>query len=187
MRLAPSLAALALLSLAACGSEPELVAVSAPEAQGQYRVSMATLELKEPSLPAYALADEIAVETETGLVVSGSDVLWADKPDRAIALEITRHLSALTSARIAPSPWPFESLPEAALDLRFETVLARADGTFELAGQYFLGRLDDGRERSGRFDLSEPIAQPVGPVSISAARARAILALSELLAREALR
>ncbi|MBT0959451.1 membrane integrity-associated transporter subunit PqiC [Alphaproteobacteria bacterium KMM 3653] len=187
MSLKSSFAALGLLILTGCGGATDLVAVNEPTAKGSYRVSLSTLELREPSLPSYALADEISVEAEDGTLVSIPDVLWADKPERAIALELTRHLSGLTRARIAASPWPFEALPEGTLDLRFETLLARANGSFQVTGQYFVGRLDAGPERSGFFDLSVPIAEPVSPVTVSQARGRAIALLAEDLAKNALR
>lgn len=175
------------VGLAGCGGTPERVAVSEPTAEGRVRVSMASLEVREPSLPGYAIADEIPVETTGGTVDTVDAVLWADKPARAISLELTRHLSALSGIRIAPSPWPFEANPDAVLDLRFETLLARADGLLAVSGQYFVARLDGGRERSGTFSLSEPITQPVSAVTISQARGRAIKTLATLLAREALR
>lgn len=178
---------IAFVVLVACGGTPALIAVSEPTAEGRVRVSVASVELKEPSLPGYALADEIPLEEEGGLVNVVEAVLWADKPARAISLELTRHLSALTRVRVAPAPWPFEAQPDASLDVRFETLLARADGRFQASGQYFVARLDGGRERSGFFDLSETIAQPATAQSISDARGRVIRALAELLAREALR
>lgn len=176
-----------MIFLTGCGSSPALVAVNEPTAEGRVWVGVTSLELKEPSLPGYAVADEIPLEAEGGLVNTVEAVLWADKPARAISLELTRHLSSLTRVRIAPTPWPFEGQPDAILDLRFETLLARADGRYQASGQYFVARLDGGRERSGFFDLSEAIAQPATAQSISQARGRVIKALASLLARDALR
>lgn len=187
MKLARWVALVCLAVLVGCGGPSALIAVNEPTAEGRVRVSMASLELKEPSLPGYALADEIPLEGDGGLVNVVDAVLWADKPARAISLELTRHLSALTRIRIAPAPWPFEAQPDASLDLRFETLLARADGQFQASGQYFVARLDGGRERSGFFDLTETIAQPATAQSISDARGRVIKALAAFLARDALR
>jgi uncharacterized lipoprotein YmbA len=187
MNMLRGLAVLWLAALVGCGSAPALVVVNEPTAEGRVRVSVESLELKEPSLPGYALADEIPLESASGLLNSVDAVLWADKPARAISLELTRHLSALTRIRVAPAPWPFENQPVGVLDLRFETLLARSDGRFHASGQYFLGRLDGGRERSGLFELSEPIAQPATAQTISEARGRVIKALANLLARDALR
>lgn len=173
--------------LAACGdTPPQLLSIDAPTAEGRVNVRLQALELGDLSLPGYAVADEVAVETERGTITTVSSVIWADKPDRAISLELTRHLRALTGIRVAPAPWPFDQRPDAVLDLRFETLLARADGTYQVSGQYFLGRLDEGRERSGNFEVREPILQPATPLTISQARGRAISRLARDLAEDAL-
>ena len=165
MRLSYVCSAVLCLVLAGCGSTPDRYPVSTPTIAGSERIGFSSVEIRDLSLPAYAAADEIPYLDETGKLVSDGSVLWADSPARAIALELSQHLTQLTKAQIAPSPWPFEKLAQASLDIRFETVLAHDSGNFQVAGQYFLGRLDGGRERSGVFDLSVPIAQPQTPAS----------------------
>jgi uncharacterized lipoprotein YmbA len=187
MRLSHVCSTVLCLVLAGCGSTPDRYPVSTPTIAGSERIGFSSVEIRDLSLPAYAAADEIPYLDETGKLVSDGSVLWADSPARAIALELSRHLTQLTKAQIAPSPWPFEKLPQASLDIRFETVLAHDRGNLQVAGQYFLGRLDSGRERSGVFDLSVPIAQPQTPATVASARGEAIAQLSKVLAQKALK
>ena len=51
---------------------------------------------------------------------------------------LTRHLNRITSARVASEPWPFLDNAAAEVEVRIEDMLARADGTFVLSGQYFV-------------------------------------------------
>jgi hypothetical protein len=104
-----------------------------------------------------------------------------------VALELSRHLAQITGARIASNPWPFEALPDARLDLRFETLVAGEDGIYRATGQYFVAVADGRRERSGLFDLSAPFDPEAGPAAVAAARGRVILDLALALARGALR
>lgn len=181
--------ALALTALlAGCGTgTPDRFAVTTPQITEHIGIAYRTLEIRDVSLPAYAETDEITRQDVTGTLVSDAAVLWADTPSRAVGLELTRHITTLTHARVASEPWPFEELPEARLEVRFETMLARADGQFQISGQYFVGTLEDRPERSGLFDLSVPIAVPDAPGAIAAARGAAIIELSKVLARRALR
>lgn len=174
--------------LAGCGaSTPDRFDVTTPEITEHIGIAYRTLEIRDVSLPTYADSDEITRQDPSGRLVSDAAVLWADTPSRAVGLELTRHLTTLTRARVASEPWPFEELPEARLDVRFETMLARADGTFRIKGQYFVSTTEDRPERSGLFDLSVPIAVPDAPGAIAAARGTAIVELSKQLARRALR
>jgi len=158
-----------------------------PQATQSQRVAFAAIELREVSLPAYAASDEIAVLGADGRVVSDGAVLWADTPDRAIALELARHLAQITGARVASAPWPFDAFPDARLDLRFETFLARADGRFDATGQYFVAVPDGGRERSGFFSQTVRFDPEAGPAAIATARAQIVLDLALFIARNGLR
>ena len=139
------------------------------------------------SLPAYAAADEIAVQDADGKLITQDSLLWADSPERAVALELARNLARLSGARIASEPWPFEAFPDARLDVRFESLVAEADGHFRASGQYFVGVSDGRRERSGLFDLSVPFDPEGGPPAIARARGQVILDLAAYIARKGLR
>ncbi|WP_299284689.1 membrane integrity-associated transporter subunit PqiC [uncultured Tateyamaria sp.] len=182
----PALAA-GLILLAACGASPDLYAVTAPEVSQTQRIAFRSVEVRDVSLPAYASANEIAVQDETGKLVTDSTVLWADEPARALSLELARNIAALSGARVAPEPWPFEAFPDARLDVRFETLVANALGQYRATGQYFVSVSDGRRERSGVFDLSVPYAVDGGPQAIAAARGQIIADLSVFIAQNGLR
>lgn len=176
---------LGLALLAACGSANRYD-VSPPQITEKTRIAFASVEVRDVSLPSYAAADEIAIRSEDGTLTSSSDVLWADAPERAIALELSQNLARLTDRRIASEPWPFEAFPDARLEIRFSELVATTTGVFSTSGQYFVA-VEEGRERSGLFDLNVPFDPAAGPNAIARARGQLILDLAEFIAREGLR
>lgn len=185
-RLTPALAALT-IALTACGGTPDLYPVTPPPVTETIPLGFAAVEVRNISLPTYAAASEIAVEDATGRLLTNSGTLWADDPERAIALELAGHLARMSRAKVATEPWPFEAFPDARLDLRFERLIAGADGQFRANGQYFVGVADGGRERSGLFDLSVPFDPAGGPPAIAKARGQLIHDLAIEVARNGLR
>ncbi len=172
----------ALLSLAACGQSPVRYA-SAPVPSGdRIGISVSQLEVREVSLPSYASSEEIWRETETGGLEADSATLWADDPSRGVTMELSRHLAAVTGARVAAEPWPFEDLPQARLVVRVDEMVAGRDNRFRLSGQYFVARLSAGQDRSGAFSVSAPFAPDAGAPAIAAARATAVRDLARLIA-----
>ncbi|MEP1768074.1 MAG: ABC-type transport auxiliary lipoprotein family protein [Sulfitobacter sp.] len=185
MKFAKHLATAATLAfLGACGA-PALVAVQPPAISETLRIGFSSVEVKDVSLPSYAAADEVAQQAPDGTLVT-SKVLWADSPERAIGLELSRNLARLTRRRIASEPWPFEEEAAATLDVRFVNLVAGTDGTFRATGQYFVG-VYEGRERSGLFDLSLAYDADGGPAAIAQARGQIILDLAKFVAKKGLR
>lgn len=174
------------LGLAACGSS-ERYAVAPPQVTETISISFAAVEVRDVSLPSYAAADEISIQNAEGTLVSSSDVLWADAPERAVALELSANLARLTGRRIASEPWPFEAFPDARLEVRFSDLLATETGQFRASGQYFVGVTDGRRERSGLFDLSVAFDPEGGPNAIARARGQLVLDLAIYIARNGLR
>lgn len=174
------------LTLTACGT-PERFLAPATQVTERQRIGFSSVELREVSLPAYAASDEIALLGADGRVESSGSVLWADTPNRAIGLELSRHLAQISGARVASAPWPFDTLPDARLDVRFETFVARADGQFEAAGQYFVAVPDGGRERSGFFRETVAFDPETGPAGIAVARGQIVLDVAQYIARNGLR
>ena len=174
------------MTLGACASDANRYAVTPPEVSERIRIAFGSVELREVSLPTYAAADEIHQEAPDGVLKSTTDVLWADAPERAIALSLSRNLAQLTRARVASDPWPFEEFPDARLDVRFEELLARADGRYQASGQYFVA-VEEGRERSGLFDLTVTYDPVGGAAAIAEARGALILNVATEIAREGLR
>lgn len=186
MNVFKSIATCALISvLAACGS-PDRYAVAIPPVTETIRIAFASVEVRDVSLPSYAAADEIHIRKSNGTLTSSSDQLWADAPERAIALELSESLSRLTNRRIASEPWPFEAYPDARLELRFSELLATDAGQFRATGQYFVGVAGGGRERSGLFDHSVTFDPQSGPSAIAAARGQLILKIAEYVAKNGL-
>lgn len=175
------------LLLAACGDNATSFAVTAPPVTDKQRISFASVEVRDVSLPTYAAAEEIAIQAVDGTLTSSADVRWADAPERAVALELSQNLARLSGRRIASEPWPFEAYPEARLEIRFAELVAQETGVFKTSGQYFVAVEDGRRERSGLFDLSVPFNPEAGPAAIAAARGQLILDLARFIARDGLR
>lgn len=170
--------------LSACTSTPaNRLDFSPVTSEVKIRASVGSVMLRTVSLPTYAAAEEIAVEVAPGIIGSDANILWADDPERAVTLAMTQQLDDILNATVGPEPWPFVGLPDVAVEVRVAQMLAGADGIFRLSGQYFVGgdRIDF-RNSSHQFDLSEPLVGD-GVSAIATAQARAVLRLSEDIAR----
>ena len=183
-----SFAALAAFPLlAACAPVPqERIAVPRAEISQTQRIAHATIALRNVSLPTYAAGETIFTADETGRLRENPGLLWADDPGRAMTLELSRHLNRITSARVASEPWPFLDNAEAEVEIRIEDMLARADGTFVLSGQYFV-TAKTGREHAHLFELSAKIPLEPTPEDVAAARAQVVRDLAVDIARRGLR
>ncbi|WP_116133409.1 membrane integrity-associated transporter subunit PqiC [Tropicimonas sp. IMCC34043] len=170
------------LLLGACGAKSVRYAAPPVASGGRIAISVSKVEVREVSLPSYARTEEIWIEGPGGSLTSDRGALWADDPARGLTQEVTQHLAAVTGARVAAEPWPFEDLPDARVHLRFDRMVAGVDGRFHLSGQYFVASLTGGRDRSGTFDVSAPIAPDSGTPGIAAARAAAARDLARLIA-----
>ena len=177
----------ATLALTACSTSPDRYAVSAPVVTEKLRIGFNAVEVRDVSLTTYAAADEIAVQDADGKLVTSKDLLWADNPERAVALELARNLAKLSGVRVASEPWPFDAFPDARLEVRFESLIAKSNGEFHTSGQYFVGVPDGGRERSGMFDLAVAFDPEAGPQAIATARGQIILELASYIASKGLR
>ena len=174
------------LVLAACSSEgPSRFAVTVPPTEGRIAVGVRALEVREAELPLYADLEEIYIQTETGALVSDTEILWADQPSRTVTQGLVLALNDLTRARVAAEPWPFSDVPDARLEVRFDRLLAQNDGRFRISGQFFVTGTTDDRSSLGRFDIAVPYAERT-PMAIADAQGRALAALAAQIAREAL-
>lgn len=185
-RLPLALGLVALLS--ACGS-PEL-RYPTPAVATDERVSSRyrALQIAEVQLPLYAASEEIFVQGEDGALASSGGLLWADDPARAMTLALSRTLAEITGSRAAPEPWPFESLPDARVEVQVEDLLARSDGTLLLTGQYFVASGQGmAGDRAGTFRLTRPFDPEGGAAAIARARAEITTDLALTIARDALR
>ncbi|WP_375258190.1 membrane integrity-associated transporter subunit PqiC [Citreimonas sp.] len=182
---------IALLGLslgAACGG-PD-IRFAAPASVPSERIASVydRIEVIQVGLPIYATTEEIVFQDATG-AITPTEALWADEPARAVTLQLSRDLAALTGALVAPEPWPFRDFPDAQVDVRVEDFVATAAGTFVLTGQYFVAPEEEaqGPDRAVRFSLSAPIVGEAGPRAIAAARNAAVTQLAQQIAANGLR
>lgn len=181
------LGVLALILVASCGDGPAArYSVPQPQVDDTIRISYGSVEVRDVSLPSYAASDEIHREVD-GALSSSTSVLWADVPARAVSLAIARNLSELTTAKVANEPWPFQSFPQARVEVRIEEMVAGSDGLFRLKGQYFVASTRGSRETSNLFELFEPYDVLAGPKAIALARGQIILNLTRDIAKTGLR
>jgi len=111
---------------------------------------------------------------------------------------ISRHLNQMTSATVAPQPWPLEETPQAVVDIRVEQLVATNRNTLRLSGQYFVGgqeiehdNIDEEppkvlprtiRSRSELFDIDVPLPS-AEPGALATAQSAALRVLAERIAR----
>ena len=175
-----------LMLLAACGADPQFYATPPAPAGDRIGIYAASVEVREVTLPLYAQAEEIHVGLPGGPIVQLEDARWADDPRRAVTLELASALAAVTGARVASEPWPFQSFPAATVTVRATQMLAGTDGVFRMSGQWTTGDRDGERERAGAFDVAAPFAPDGGSAAIAAARAVAVRDLARLIAARGL-
>lgn len=187
MTFRPAFALILMTALAACGGGVERFAVPAPVDAALPKVSSrySTVEIRQVSLPTYAASEEIATRSETGAITSNKSLLWADEPARAMTLELARVLGVMTRVQVAAEPWPFLDRAAALVDVRVEEMVADADGTFRLAGQYYVAPDSGIGGRSGLFSIVTPVVGE-GAGAIAAARGAAVRDLAEQIARKGL-
>ncbi len=177
-----NLAMCAVLTLSACGSK-SLYLIDRPVTAEKIRVSVATVEVKDVTLPAYAEASEIAVQGADGALTTIKGALWAEDPASAVTRAVAFNLDEVSTANVAAEPWPLADSPDAQIDLRIDRMLARADGQFELGGQFAItSPSGNGRERLQRFSILTPLAD-AAPGSVATATSRALLQLSTDIAQ----
>lgn len=176
----------AIAALAACGAPDERVAVPRADAGAKQRISYSSVSIRDVSLPTYAASEEIFISGVDGKITADDGLFWADTPGRAITLELTRYLAQITGARVASEPWPFLDRPQVELELRIEEMLAYADGTFRMSGQYFVAP-ENGRDRARLFALSVPIGGTFSAQDIASARGAVMRQLAGEIATNGLR
>lgn len=174
----------AALTLAAC-SNPLATGrylIDPPAAQGQVPNRLGTAELADVSLPDYAEGDEVAFQDKDGAVRSTPKQIWADTPARAFTLTLARTISDLSGATVIPEPWPLAEPPRRRLRVDVEKALAGSDGTYRLAGRYYVSDEQGGGSNYARsFAFAVPVPAE-GPGGIAAAQSAAITLLARQMA-----
>jgi uncharacterized protein len=150
------------------------------------RLRMTTVELREVVLPTYGEGTQILRQGPDGGLIPVIDGQWADGSPGAVTTELARSLDLRSSATVAAEPWPLTDPAQVRLEVRFERVLARADGQFQLAGQFAVSSPDMVvRDFIERFDIVVPMAaDQTGAQGVSLAYGHALSVLSDrILAR----
>ena len=195
------LAAATAVTLAGCEDNSRRYALEATSSVApvkQMRARVSSVLVRSVSLPTYAAAEEMAFQDETGVIKLNKTELWADEPERATTLVISRHLNRMLAATIAPEPWPLEEAPQAAVDIRVEQLLATNRNTLRLSGQYFTGgqeiepSLDEEipkvprrtiRSQAELFDIEVAILSET-PGVLATAQSDALRILAERIAKD---
>lgn len=170
--------------LSGCATSSDRLAMIPISADMRLNPLVDSVMVRKVSLPTYAAVEEVAFERSSGLIASNSVVLWADDPQRAVTLVLTRNLSDILNNQVSSEPWPLAGLADVSIDVRVERILAGVDGNFHLAGQFYIaGEGIDFPNASQPFDITTPLPDQ-NLANIAKAQAAALLSLSELIAQQ---
>ena len=175
-------AALALL-VAACGDDTQFFVPPPAVSDLSVNARARTVMVNAVSMPEYAINQEIPIQQPDGSLVTDTERLWADLPDRALQVSLSRHLNQITDAEVAVEPWPLSGFPEREVTVTVEDMIVRADGRIRFTGTY---AIRDEVARSGRvetFDFTAPVVGEGYPAIIAAHEA-VWLQLAEQVARQ---
>jgi uncharacterized lipoprotein YmbA len=169
-----SLTLLMTLALAACGDNAARYLVEPAPTAAAVPLRLPSLEVRDVVLPAYAEGTQILQQDASGALRPVSRSEWADGSARAMTAALARSLDLQSTASVAAEPWPLSDFPAGRLDVRIDRIVARADQTFQVSGQYAVAS-PDGRisELLERFDIRVPMASD-SPAAIAAAQGQAI-------------
>jgi uncharacterized protein len=163
-----------LTALTACGDKKARFVIPAPEAVTQARLRVASIEVRDVSLPAYASASEIVVEDAAGALRPVPKAIWADDPARGITGALARSLEALSTAQVAAEPWPLTTEAQARVQVRIDQMIAKSDDSFSMTGQFAIASSSGAVADSlTRFAISVPMAD-LAPASVATATGAAL-------------
>jgi uncharacterized lipoprotein YmbA len=161
--------------LAGCSATTERYVLEPSKSDLRLRISAASVMVRSVSLPTYAAAEEIPVQ--------GADGVIRD-PERAMTLVLARQLNAMTTAVVAPEPWPLDGVPDVAIDIRVEQMLATNTGMLRLSGLYFIGGAGIEVAPNVRtFEIEAPVrGESFG--ALATAQSEALRLLAERITRD---
>jgi len=182
------------LAVMACDSSDPTIRYQSPDPMAvlgelpRVRIVHKAVEVREVSLPGYAASEEIAMTDGAGQISTMQEALWADAPARLVTLNLSRALTQITRARIAPDPWPFQNRADAVVDVRFDSFVADPSGTFQASGMFFVAPDDpERRERAGTFNEAVAFDPEGGFPALAAAQSAVVGLLAQTIAKEGLR
>lgn len=146
------------LGLAACGDTAARYLVEPAPTAAPVALRLSSLEVRDVVLPTYAEGSQILQQDAGGALRPVADSEWADSSARAVTAALARSLDLQSTAAVAAEPWPLSDFPAGRLDVRIDRIVARADQTFQISGQYAVASFDGGiRELLERFDIRAPM------------------------------
>lgn len=146
------------LFLTACGDNSARYLLDPPVAQDRVALRVSTVEIRDVVLPSYAAASEILMQEADGSLRPVSKAVWADDPVQAVTLALARNLETVSTAKAAAEPWPLLDPAQVRVEVRIDRMVAQADGTFQLAGQFSIASPDGiVRESLNRFQIEQPM------------------------------
>jgi uncharacterized lipoprotein YmbA len=177
-----------LLLLAACS---DTVYYAPPPLASELRVNARAdnVAIVDVTMPEYAINQEIPIQQPDGGLLTDTDRLWADLPDRALTGSLVRNLNVITDAQVAAEPWPLAGFPDAEVSIFVDDMIVQANGTIRFTGTYAIG-LEAGRDtgQGGTiepFALSAPVPGPLDSyTAIIAAHEAVWIMLAEQIARD---
>lgn len=169
--------------LAGCGSQTQIL-MEAPTPDLRLRPAVASVEVRDISLPRYAAADSLVVRTTDNALQQLSGTVWADNPERSMTLQLASDLGTITGVRVAAEPWPFADLPSAQVVVRVDRLIGQLGGTLRFSGQYAIAPVGaDVSDRLSRFDITVRVpGETAGALAL--AQGTALAQLSEQIARD---
>lgn len=173
----------AAIALISCGDTNARfpIASGAAAVGPEARVAVRTIEVRNVSLPTYAAASEIVVEQEGGALFVVPKAIWADDPVRGVTGALARTLDLRSTASVASEPWPLAEPADVRLEVRIDRMIAKADGLFELSGQFAISAPDGAmRESVERFTVTAPVAD-YSPAAVAQATGVAINSLADVI------
>jgi uncharacterized protein len=163
-----------LTALTACGDKKARFVIPAPEPISQARLRVSSIEVRDVSLPAYASASEIVVEDASGALRPVPKAIWADDPARGITGALALSLEAVSTAQVAAEPWPLNTDAQARVQVRIDQMIAKADDSFYMAGQFAISSTSGAVAGSlTRFAISVPMAD-LAPATVASATGTAL-------------
>lgn len=170
--------------LAACGDNAARYLVEPAPTAAAVPLRLNSIEVRDVKLPAYAEGTQILQQDASGALRPVSRSEWADNSPRAVTAALARSLDLQTTAAVAAEPWPLSDSPAGRLDVRIDRIVARADGNFQMSGQYavasFQGNISEVLQR---FDILVPMtSDSAGAIAAAQGQALDLLA-AQIVAR----
>ena len=183
-RFLPLLALAAATALTACSENAARFPVETAPATASaapVRLRVATIELRDVVLPAYAEDSQMQLRNAEGALVTLEGAQWAAPSAQAMTAELARGLDLGSTASVAAEPWPLSEPAQMRLDVRIDRLLPGEDGRLEMGGQFAVSSPDlVVREFIERFDITVPLAaDPVTPAALAAAHGAALSQLRD--------